>query len=88
MQVHPNPAQGVSGAWDVAPTWIPTWSGVLQEPPGAAVPTLPPRSHGPAEPTRPIKEGRAGCDPPAAGGSGMLHPVPFLGCWVRGGGGW
>ncbi|XP_023773495.1 lysine-specific demethylase hairless-like, partial [Cyanistes caeruleus] len=27
-----------------------------QEPPGAAVPTLPPRSHGPADPARPIKE--------------------------------
>ncbi|XP_059726327.1 lysine-specific demethylase hairless [Haemorhous mexicanus] len=27
-----------------------------QEPPGAAVPTLPPLSHGPADPARPIKE--------------------------------
>lgn len=69
VQVHPNPAQGVSGEGDVAPTRIPTCSGVLQEPPGAAVPTLPPRSHGPAEPTRPIKEGR--------GGQGCCAPLLF-----------
>ncbi|XP_058715414.1 lysine-specific demethylase hairless isoform X2 [Poecile atricapillus] len=38
-----------------------------QEPPGAAVPTLPPRSHGPADPARPIKEESPEGRPPSPG---------------------
>ncbi|XP_041346603.1 lysine-specific demethylase hairless [Pyrgilauda ruficollis] len=38
-----------------------------QEPPGAAVPTLPPRSHGPADPARPIKEESPEGGPPSPG---------------------
>ncbi|XP_039943542.1 lysine-specific demethylase hairless [Hirundo rustica] len=40
-----------------------------QEPPGAAVPPLPPRSHGPADPARPIKEESPEEGPPARGGA-------------------
>uniref|UniRef100_A0A8C3NHZ5 Lysine-specific demethylase n=1 Tax=Geospiza parvula TaxID=87175 RepID=A0A8C3NHZ5_GEOPR len=68
---RPNPAQHPHGP------------AVFQEPP---VPALPPRSsRGPAEPARPVKEGRAGCDPPALrGGQGCRSPSPF---WGAGSGG-
>ncbi|XP_063276110.1 lysine-specific demethylase hairless isoform X2 [Prinia subflava] len=38
-----------------------------QEPPGAAVPTVPPHSHGPAHPARPIKEESPEGGPPSPG---------------------
>ncbi|XP_039554279.1 lysine-specific demethylase hairless isoform X2 [Passer montanus] len=38
-----------------------------QEPPGAAVPAVPPRSHGPADPARPIKEESPEGGPPSPG---------------------
>lgn len=71
--------------------------GCFQELPGAAVPTLLPSGHGQTDTSRTIKEGRAGCGPPAVGTaplrggvSGMLHRIPYrvLGRGgARGGGG-
>ncbi|KAK4808224.1 hypothetical protein QYF61_006809 [Mycteria americana] len=63
--------------------------GSRQELPGSAVPPLPPSSDGQADTSRAIKEGRAGCSPPAAGraplrgGQGCCTASP-TGCWVGG----
>lgn len=56
--------------------------GVFQELPGAAVLTLPNSSDGQTDTSRPIKEGRASCAPPAVGTAllrgvlGMLRGIP------------